>query len=196
MSNISLIDKLKYFIEYQLSTFRNWHPYKRVVINADLATYKKMTKIMNSIHQTAIIADTFQPTRVVILYTGDRVLTTVLVVTSYMEIEHIVNDIVANKTVFPKKIFADFPIVIDYIHLLTYENKEIDVTNTLLTCIEYKDIKIKFSDISIIHKKHIFEIDKIKIKYFNQLTLKEDITLNNFEQLKDYNIDLIHKLTT
>jgi hypothetical protein len=174
MSNISTLDKISSAIKYAYNHITYKGPYIKVIFDNKIEDYKKNSEIMNSIHNNDKIQnDAFSTEqRVLVSYLGTKNFNTVVMASSYTEINKKIIHIIENAQSYPKKKFGDFTKFIDKIYLLTNYNTEIDVTNTLNIIIQHKE-EIKISDLPLLHKEKSKNIKSIKILHYNDMVLKE-----------------------
>ena len=230
MDNISLSDKIKYYIKYLFSRLKGWVPYKKTIIGGNLDNHQRNSEILNSLYlheQAESIHDESYfsrirknisfyfkkmlfcamncvclnesmtneqfliKQRVVILFEGNVNFNTVILADSYRGIHQIVKQISENPRAYERKIFGNLMYVIDKIFMVTNDDEEIDVLDTLNTFIVYTE-PIKLSDVPLLYDKKCEDIKEIKITYFHEMDYKfVDI---DFESNQDKDIDFLNTL--
>ena len=129
--------------------------------------------------------------RVVVSFEGNINFNTVVTADSYLEIYRNVQHIAENHDMYQRKVFGNLTFVIDKICLVTNDEEEIDVLDTLNTFILYTE-PIKLSDIPLLYEKKCSDIKEIKITYFHEMDYKfVDI---DFQSNKDEDIDFLNTL--
>jgi hypothetical protein len=194
--NISLFDKLKYYIKNKYDIFINtYYPYKKVIIDDWLNIDNKNDLcIMNSIISGEIIDEQFtRKKKVTLFFSGNRIFYTILYVNNYHEINHCVNNINFNSKLYQKKIKNNFFEFLNNIYLVTYDDIIINVTNMINNCIEYDNNIIIFSDISYLCNEIPQNIKNIKIEYTQNMKKHEKII--DFLQIKNKNIDILNNIS-
>lgn len=129
--------------------------------------------------------------RVVVSFEGNINFNTVVLADSYRDIYRIIKHITENHHMYERKTLGNLNYVVDKFCLVTRDDEEIDVLDTLNTFIMYTD-PIKLLDIPLLHDKKSEDIKELKITYFHEMDYKfVDI---DFESNKDQDIDFLNTL--
>jgi hypothetical protein len=156
--------KIRLLYDYKKNKNNKKMPYKHV-IGSDLIDY---ATLLNDIYNDDISNNcNFDTKRKFIVYfTGIRTFNTVIMASSYVDLNDIITTISKDTINYSKKNFdnsSDF--FMDKIVITTDENDDIDITHMLNTCISY-ECDITFNDIIILHNNINDKIQCVKLYYY------------------------------